>query len=386
MLWDRIRGQDSPVAYLKEVIARNRVVSGYLFSGPDGVGKSLAASVFAAALNCTVKPGEGCGECPDCRAIERGGHPDVHRLAPSSKSRLVVVEQIRELRRTVHLSARGDNWKVFLIEDADRMNLAAQGAFLKTLEEPPPRTAMILITSQPGNLLPTIRSRCQQVRFAAWPYSLSEPFLRDKLGLPPEECFVLHSIAGGCPGRALRFHQEGIFKTRRAVLGPLTEGRRFTASEAVKLADTWLDISVRPGKKLAAELKKEAAEWGSDLSSQDRKEWEARDNALVAAADQAGLDLIFQLIFSWIRDLFLCSVLGDSAPLINRDLATQAVDASGQFTDLDLRRMPARVEAARRMAIRAASRPARRIILEDMLIKLGFWPGETDQNNQLRRL
>ncbi len=376
MLWDSVRGQAGPVAYLKGAIAKGRVVSGYLFSGPEGVGKALTAAVFAAALNCRVRPGEGCGECPDCRAVARGGHPDVHRLAPSSKSRLIVIDQIRELRRTVHLSARGDNWKVFLIEDADRMNSAAQNTFLKTLEEPPPRTILILITSRPAALLPTIRSRCQGIRFAGWPYSLIEPFLRDKLNLPPGECFVLHSISGGCPGRALRFHREGILETRREVIGPLAEERPFTAVAAAKLAETWLDIAARPGKQLAAELQREAAEREGELDPRGRKEQEARDNALVAAADQAGLDLIFQLIFSWIRDLFLCSALGGRAPLINRDLEDRAAAAARRFPATQLRRMPSRVEESRRLAVRAATRPARRIVLENLLIELDFWrPG-----------
>ncbi|MDP8235011.1 MAG: DNA polymerase III subunit delta' [Candidatus Erginobacter occultus] len=376
MLWDSVKGQSGPVVFLQGAIAKDRVVSGYLFSGPEGVGKSLTASVFAAALNCRDKPGEGCGECPDCRAIVRGGHPDVHRLSPSSKSRSILAGEIRDMRRTAHLSARGDNWKVFLIEEADRMNTAAQNIFLKTLEEPPPKTVLILITSQPGFLLPTIHSRCQRVAFSGWPYTLMEPFLQERLGIPAGESFVLHSISGGCPGRAIRSYREGIFKTRREVIGPLAEGRSFTAREAVDLAERWLDISARPGKKLAAELKKEAAERDRDLDSQVRKEVEARDNALVSAADQAGLDLIFQLIFSWIRDLFLCSTIGSQAPLINRDLESRVADSARRFTTSQLRRMPGRVEESRVLAVRAASRPARRIILENMLIELGFWrPG-----------
>ncbi len=373
MLWERIKGQDEPVAYLKRAIDRERVVSGYLFTGPEGVGKALAASVFAAALNCPVSPGGGCGECPDCRAVARGGHPDVHHLAPSSKSRQILVEDIRRTRRSVYLAARGDNWKVFLVEEADRMNPAAQNAFLKTLEEPPRKTALILITPHPARLLPTIRSRCQKIAFSPWPSTLMEPFLRERTGLSPEECYVLHSLSGGCPGRALRFHREGILETRREVIGPLTEGRLLSAREAADLAENWIAISTRPGRKLAAELKKERAELEGDLDPGSRKDREARDNALVAAADQAGLELIFQLIFSWIRDLFLYSSIGDRAPLINRDLERRLAESARRFSGPGLRRMPARIEESRRLAFRAATRPARRVVLENLLIELGFW-------------
>jgi DNA polymerase III subunit delta' len=380
MLWESVQGQAGAVDLLRRTIARNRVVSGYLFTGPEGVGKTLAATVFARALNCRVKPGEGCGGCADCRAIARGGHPDVHRLAPSSKSRQILVDSIREMRRSVYQSARGDNWKVFLVEEADRMNLAAQNTFLKTLEEPPPKTVLILITSQPGLLLPTIRSRCQTVSFAAWPFSLMKPFLEEKTGLSGEECFVLHSLSGGCPGRALRFHREGILETRREVIGPLAGGRPLSAREASELAEAWLEIAARPARRLAAKLKKESARRGQDLDAKSRKDREKQDNALVAAADLSGLELIFQLIFSWIRDLFLYSSIGTGVPLINLDLKPRVAELIRQFTASQLRLMPGRVEESRRLAVRAASRPARRLVLENMLIELGFWrPGNREK-------
>lgn len=376
MLWEIIQGQTGAVDLLRRTIARHRVVSSYLFAGPEGVGKALAASVFARALNCRVQPGEGCGECPECRAIARGGHPDLHRLAPSSKSRQIVIEQLRRMRASVYQSARGDNWKIFLIEEADRMNPAAQNAFLKTLEEPPPKTVLILITSQPGSLLPTIRSRCQTVAFAAWPFSLMKPFLEEKLGLSGEECSVLHSLSGGCPGRALRFHREGLLETRREVIGPLAGGRPLSAREASELAETWLEISGRPGRRLAAELKKEESRRDRDLEGMTRQEREDQDNALVSAADLAGLELIFQLIFAWIRDLFLYSVLGTGASLINRDLADRVAETARWLDGPGLRSLPGRVEESRWLAVRAATRPARRLVLENMLIELGFWrPG-----------
>jgi len=118
MLWDSIKGQTGAVNYLRQSIKKEKIVSGYLFQGPSGVGKTLAASIFSSALNCRVAPGEGCGSCPDCRKVEDGSHSDVHFLAPCSKSRQIVIDQIKELQRMVYLGSYSDNWKVFIIQDA----------------------------------------------------------------------------------------------------------------------------------------------------------------------------------------------------------------------------------------------------------------------------
>ncbi len=373
MLWETVQGQARAVDLLRRSISQDRVVSGYLFTGPEGVGKSLAATVFAQALNCPVRPGQGCGECPACREIAQGGYPDLHRLTPSSKSRLITVDQIREMRRSVYQSARGDNWKIFLLEEADRMNLAAQNAFLKTLEEPPPKTVLILITSQPGRLLSTIRSRCQVVSFAAWPLTLMKPFIEERTELSGDQCAVLHALSAGCPGRALRYHREDILETRREVIGPLFDGPPLSARAVSELAETWLDICDRIGRAAGRHLKKEVTRRDQDLDARSRQELEKQDKARIAAAELAGLDLIFQLIFIWIRDLFLYSSLGPPAPLINRDLSDQVARSARRFTVERLRLLPGKIAESHRWAVRAVGRSSRRLVLENMLIELGFW-------------
>ena len=364
------------MTYLRQSISKKRVVNGYIFQGPEGVGKRLTASVFARALNCRIESGEGCGLCEDCRGIENGSHPDVHTVAPSSKSRWIVINQIRQMQRMVYLSGQRDNWKVFVIKDADRMYVNAQNAFLKTLEEPPEKTVFILISDQPDRLLPTILSRCQRVLFSSWPSEMMEPFLMEKLGLNKSDSYLLHCISGGRPGRAMRLSREGILETRSSLIEPLLKGRFSSGGEVIAQVKVWLDYLAERSKVLREKLEKQRTESRDSLEGHQRKEWEERDEARVAAEERAELEMIFELIFSWIRDLFVCREAGQDAHLINRDKADRIATVCRDRTAAQLRLMMEWVEKSRQSAVKAAARSTRQLIFENMFIQLGYWqPG-----------
>ncbi len=361
------------MTYLRQAVRKGRVVNAYLFQGPEGVGKKLTATVFARALNCRMKPGEGCGSCLDCREIAGGSHPDVHCVSPESKGRWIVIDQIRGMQRLVYLKTQRDNWKVFIIDDADRMNTNTQNAFLKTLEEPPERTVLILVTRQPDFLLPTIRSRCQRVSFSPWTFSMMKLFLAEQAGLSEDECYVLHCISGGRPGRALRLSRGGIMETRKEVIAPLAKEGFSSARDLIDRARTWMDYLGRRSRALTDELAAERAELAEALEPSQRKALEERDNAAVAAGERAELEMIFELIFSWIRDLFVYRSVGTDAPLINRDLAPLLPSAAGQRDAARLRQMMEWVEKSRGWALKAGGKSSRQMIFENMLIQLGYW-------------
>ena len=157
-------------------LKRGRLAHAYLFYGPRGSDREAMARTLAKALNCSKKAHDCCDACDSCRRIDAGVHPDVYWVRPESKSRRITIEQIREFENAVNLKPSLGRVKVGVLVDADCLGEEASNAFLKTLEEPPAQTIIILLTAEPQRLLPTILSRCLRISFgprvehAASPY------------------------------------------------------------------------------------------------------------------------------------------------------------------------------------------------------------------------
>lgn len=148
-------------------IERGRVPHAYLFSGPPGAPLYDAAIALAAALSCQRTRGDGCGECDACAKIVAGIHPDIVTLVREGAAQIVPIESVRnQVISRIGLPPHEGEVRVFVVEEATSMAPPAANALLKTLEEPPARTLFVLCTTAPEQLLPTIRSRCQRVRFA----------------------------------------------------------------------------------------------------------------------------------------------------------------------------------------------------------------------------
>jgi DNA polymerase-3 subunit delta' len=165
-IWDGISGQSRVVGLLQRAIERNRVPHAYLFSGPTGAPLVDTAIALAAALNCQTARGQGCGQCESCNKIIGGIHPDVVTLVREGAANIVPIESVRtQVLGRIGLPPHEADTRVFIIEEATAMAPPAANALLKTLEEPPARTAFVLCTTAPEQLLPTIRSRSQRMRF-----------------------------------------------------------------------------------------------------------------------------------------------------------------------------------------------------------------------------
>ena len=169
------RDQHQGVDLLQRSLERGRLGHAYLFAGEDGEWLEGVARTLAKVVNCQeprIAPGSAgvsdcCDRCDRCRRIEAGRHPDVLWVRPESRSRVILIDQIRDLLHSVSLKPAELRTKVAVLVDADRMNLQSANAFLKTLEEPPGDAVIILLTARPENLLDTIRSRCLTLRFGS---------------------------------------------------------------------------------------------------------------------------------------------------------------------------------------------------------------------------
>ncbi len=200
-------GHQAVLARLTALLERDRLAHALLFTGPAGIGKVLAARVFAAQVFCTSSGPVPCGECHGCRQVAAGTHPDLVIVAPIAGKKEIGVDVVRRLKHTIQLHAVSGRRKVAIIDEADRLSIAAQNALLKTLEEPPPGSVIILVTASPGALLPTVRSRCQRIVFRPLDQDAVAAVLQDSGGLDVEQARALAAHADGSPGRALRLRE-----------------------------------------------------------------------------------------------------------------------------------------------------------------------------------
>lgn len=203
MPFGAIRGHRPVLELLARATARGTLPPSLIFAGPEGIGKRLTATALAQALNCERPAGDdACGECAACKRIARGVHADVLVIEPGD-SGSIKIDQVREaIDRSAYRPFEGRR-RLVVVDQADALVIEAQNALLKTLEEPPPASVFVLITSRPDVLLATVRSRCQRLRFG--PLSAAEVadvLIRDR-GVAPADAHAAAAAADGSVGRAL---------------------------------------------------------------------------------------------------------------------------------------------------------------------------------------
>jgi DNA polymerase-3 subunit delta' len=220
MLLRDIAGQEHAVAALLRAVASGRLAHACLFDGPESVGKRSAALGLALALCCTERPGQGCGTCDACRRIESGRHPDVLAFAPATTQYLV--EQARDIVAIAATRPHEAPARVLILDSADCLNPSSANCLLKTLEEPFPGNHLVLVTSAPDRLLPTIRSRTQRVRFVALsPAALMR--IAAARGASPAQAETAAVLAGGQVGRLLQALESEAESSLWTIVGNLRQ-------------------------------------------------------------------------------------------------------------------------------------------------------------------
>ncbi len=216
MSFSTIMGQERALGMLNTYIDNSSLEGGYLFSGPEGIGKKLAAMALAKKLNCSDAHADSCGHCSSCLKINNNQHPDVHVI--SSEDPLLKIDAIRQLQKEINLKAYEGAYKVFIINNAHTLTPEAANSLLKILEEPPKKSLIILISDKPNLLFKTVISRCKIIKFLPLKREELEGILKKDYKLDHAFAHFLAYFSEGRLGRALKLMDEDIINKRNHLI------------------------------------------------------------------------------------------------------------------------------------------------------------------------
>lgn len=248
MSWREIKGQEGAVSFLKNILTEGKSSASYLFLGPDGVGKKLAAKNFAKALNCDQeeKNFDCCDQCSSCVKVDSFNHPDVHWIEKPKDKQGISIEQIRNIKREIVFRPYEGKIKIYIIVKAELLTEEASNCLLKTLEEPPASATLILTASDMRKLLPTIISRCKIVRFPSLPPEKIKEILERRLNLSSVTATFLTNLCEGKLGKAIELKDRDILSEKNETINQLTTHRlefglvkREEAEEILKFILSW---------------------------------------------------------------------------------------------------------------------------------------------------
>jgi len=327
MLWDNVVGHAAVKRSLQKAVEQGRVNHAYLFTGPSGVGKFMVARAFAAAILC---PDGGCGECNVCRRVMGEKHPDVVVVRPAGKN--IPVDTIREMRMSAFRKPLEGASRVYIIKNAERMWEEGASTLLKILEEPPANVVFILVTANPAGVIPTIRSRCQEIMFSMVPLDELSGYLQEVKGISPERAELVARLTGGVLGRALDWCDDSWRLSRRDnVVRAARALKRADLNQTLELAAELLQEVRAPVEEMLARYrgKKETLEDGtldSDTARRLAKELDEECKREQIKEEIRGVKEILSTLAWWYRDILICEEGGDEKLLVNVDLKQEVED------------------------------------------------------------
>lgn len=225
MSFTEIAGHERVLETLRRSVRCGKLPHAYIFEGSPGTGRRKTALALVQALFCRAGLEDACGECPSCRKVLNGNHGDIHFVEPLPDKKDISIDQLRELQRELSLRPYEAVRKVCVLEPAERMNRFSANSFLKTLEEPPGNALLILLTENADMLLPTIRSRCQLIRFAPLSTDTIIELLK-KRGMDSATAALTAQMAAGSMTRALEQDNETLAERRELLLKHLEAMKR----------------------------------------------------------------------------------------------------------------------------------------------------------------
>jgi len=326
-LSSHITGHATQLATLTQALEQDRLHHAYVFIGPEGIGKRTLALCLAKAIHCAESAHDFCGACASCVKIENRNHPDVRLIEPLAGKKDISIEQVRALEKELNYRAFSGQKKIAIIDPAASMNFSAQNALLKTLEEPPAGSMLILIATSAGGLLPTLLSRCLRLTFTPLTEADVTRHLVERKRMSAERAKLLASISLGSLGRALSPEMDEVGQKRAAWVDALA---------AARVSGGWASF--------AEELAKDRAETLQFL------DWLAE----------------------WYRDVLVYQATQGSGEVSNRDLLEKL---QGQAADLSVGKALRLRSRALAASARIRRNVNRRLALENLLAKIAGLSG-----------
>jgi DNA polymerase-3 subunit delta' len=315
MSFHAILDQDVAVRALRAAIEKKRVAHAYIFVGPSGVGRKLAASVFARSLNCEAPQGaDPCDECSNCRLIAEGKHPDVQTIMPVKRASTITVKQIEALLPFAHMRPLRGKHKVFIFSEADRLRVETANKMLKTLEEPPPQTAFILITEKIESVLPTVASRCQPIKFGRLRTESVERILVADFDIDPQDAATAAGLAGGQVTRGLEFADP----TRTEIVLDIVKSLESLPAR-ISICDGLLAFFSDCKESLQAEAEDRVSNFGEDLAASVKTSIEDLRKSYVDRHYKDLLNDCLGLLLTLYRDILVLKETDSEELVINRN-------------------------------------------------------------------
>lgn len=365
-MFDEIIGNSQVKKYFKNMVDKGSIGNSLLFSGPEGIGKSLFANELGAMIVCQDDP-HGTHR----QKIATGNHPDIRHYRPEGKTGMHSIESMRHFNSEVYLAPFESKWKVFIIHDAHRMLTYSANALLKTFEEPAANTVIILLTNQQELLLPTVLSRCRTIHFQSIPEQDITTFLMEKQGLDIDAARKYAGMARGSIGSAVKLlsnEREGLGVQ---MLSLLSKGKVASYMELLKFVKD-IDDQVEQIRKALEKSVKEGLLQGvelADIPAQQRHNLEKEIEGALSMKVTSEAQAIFDAIISWFRDLQLLYVGGNHQLLMNKEYLREMTKINMDGEPLPIEKAQTAVADAKLALSRSTSFS---ICLENLLFKLNL--------------
>ncbi len=350
-MFENIIGNEGIKQYLERLVERRSLANSLLFTGPEGIGKSLFAQGIAQAL------------------LGASVHPDLHIYKPEGKLGMHAIDSMRLFSEEVYMAPFQGSHKIFIIHDADRMLPSSANALLKTFEEPPLDSIIILISSVPSLLLPTILSRCWTICFQALSNDEIVRYLQTNRKVEEAEARRLAFLSGGSIGNALRWMEQGSDGIRNLLLDFLGKGTDATYQELRTVAEAISGQIEASKKHLEGSIQSELFSGSlKNLTALQKESLEKDVEGALAMRQMQLMQSLFTVVLGWFRDIELLAINGNCAYLFNQDRKSSLEQALQRGERLLIERVQKAIVEAKLAVERSTTLS---ICIESLFLKIG---------------